>query len=119
GRDTGLRSNSSVTNTKGFGKSNNDGTLDGPKGVDSGSFLGKKVKNKKRDEIYSIIPRQKKPDVDTETTQKKKVQPNSPGPTSPPKRFFKKSINPRKGKVKPEKTKKKKVIRKSLTGRSS
>ncbi|MEP1096673.1 MAG: DUF5723 family protein [Cyclobacteriaceae bacterium] len=119
GRDTGLTSNSSVTNySKGFGKSNNDGTLDGPKGVDSGSFLGKKVKNKKRDEIYSIIPRQKKPDVDTEGTPKKKVQPNSPGPTSPPKPFFKKSINQRKSKVKPDKKKKKKVIRKSLTGRS-
>lgn len=119
GKDTGLASNSSTTSySKGFGKSNNDGTLEGPKGVDSGSFLGKKVKNKKRDEIYSIIPRQKKPDVDTGGTPKRKIQPNSPAGTSPPKPLYKRSINQRDKKVRPDKKKKKKVIRKSLTGRS-
>ena len=115
-RDTGLRSSSSLARSKGFGKSNNDGTLEGPKGIDSGSFLGKKVKSKKRDEIYSIIPRQKKPDVDTGGSPKKKVEPNSPAGTSPRKPFYKKSINQRDD-IKPKKRKKKKVIKKSLTGR--
>ncbi len=117
-RDKGLGSSSSFARSKGFGKSSNDGTLEGPKGVDSGSFLGKRVKNKKRDEIYSIIPRQKRPDVDTEGTPARKVEPNSPAPTSPPKTRYKKSINQRKLNLK-RKNKKKKVIRKSLTGRKN
>ncbi len=118
-RDKSLKSNASVTRyAKGFGKSNDDGTLQGPKGVDSGSFLGKKVKNKKRDEIYSVIPRQKRPDVDTSGTPKRKVEPNAPAGTSPPKPFYKKSINQRDINVKQDKKKKKKVVRKSLTGRT-
>ena len=98
----GLGSNASVTRySKGFGKSNDDGTIKEPKGVSTGAFLGKAVKTKKRDEIYSVIPRQKKPEVDTETSYHRK--------------FFKKSLLNRT--KQPAPNRKKKVQRKSITGR--
>lgn len=103
-RDNGLRSNSSVTSFgKGFGKSSSDGTLEGPKGIEAGSFLGKKVKNKKKDEIYAIIPKQKRPSVDTSGSQKKK-------------KVEKQSLNKRGVLRSPKKSKK--VIKKSLNGRT-
>ncbi len=44
--------------------------IQGAKGLDTNVFLGKKVKTKKRDGIYSIIKRQKKRDVKNNKTRK-------------------------------------------------
>ncbi|MEQ9007897.1 MAG: DUF5723 family protein [Ekhidna sp.] len=46
------------------------GPIAGAKGVDTNVFLGKKVKTKKRDGIYSIIKRQKRRDLKNKRTQR-------------------------------------------------
>ena len=103
GRDNSLSSNSSVTSYSRKKGKTVDGTLQGSKGIDTGAFLGKKVRTKKRDGIYSIIPRQKKDELEETKRQKKKV--------------VKKSLNGRE-KQSGKKTTKKKVTRKSLNGRT-
>jgi hypothetical protein len=100
GRDFGLKSNSSITSHGGFGKNSDDGTLEGPKGVDTGAFLGKEVKTKKRDEIYSIIAKQKKPEVKKGEKEKKKVIRGGkkyPTTARQQRKIFRKSLNGRSG----------------------
>ncbi len=46
------------------------------KGISTGVFLGKEVKTKRRDGIYSIIKRQKRRQVDTRTKRQKGVNKN-------------------------------------------
>ena len=59
GKGDGRSSRGSVTS---YGKKGNadDGTIKGSKGVEVGVFLGKKVKTKKKDGIYAIIPKAEK-----------------------------------------------------------
>ncbi|WP_425389479.1 DUF5723 family protein [Ekhidna sp.] len=48
------------------------GRIAGAKGLDTNVFLGRKVKTKKRDGIYSIIKRQKRRDLKNKRTQRDK-----------------------------------------------
>lgn len=72
GRDENLQSSGSVT-TFANGKPGSNGTLAGPKGVDSGIFLGKRVKAKKKDGIYSVIPKQRRREIKARRSAKKRV----------------------------------------------
>ncbi len=88
---------------KGGGK--NDGTVQESKGVPTNAFLGKKVKLKKRDGVYSVIPRQKKAEVDLSNPNKRKKKVNTRslngrtgGVKSPPRGVTKKSLTGRTGK---------------------
>ena len=77
GREQNLVSNSSVTSYGGGAKPGTNGTLKGPKGYDSGIFLGRQVKTKKRDGIYSIIPKQKKRKLRNKKSPKRGVDRSS------------------------------------------
>lgn len=77
GREENLASNNSITTYGGGGKPGTNGTLKGPKGYDSGIFLGKQVKTKKRDGIYSIIPKQKKRKVRNKKSPKRGIDRSS------------------------------------------
>lgn len=76
-KDDPLSSNSSIT-SYGGGKPGSNGTIKGPKGVDSPIFLGKQVKAKKKDGIYSIIPKQNRREIEkNKRSQGKKVKKSS------------------------------------------
>ena len=48
------------------------GPIQGAKGLDTNVFLGKKVKTKKRDGIYSIIKKQKRRELKNKRTKRDK-----------------------------------------------
>lgn len=75
GRDENLQSGGG--SAFGNGKPGTNGTLAGPKGVDSRIFLGKRVKAKKKDGIYSIIPKQKRRELKNKKSEKKGVSRSS------------------------------------------